>query len=493
MKFPLLYEINTRCWLGELSDTSRANITLANVPDPEFARWPRLGFTHVWLMGVWPTGLRSRAISRALPGCKKNGAESLPHFSDRDIAGSPYAIADYKISGALGGETGLTKFRQKLAARGLKLVLDFVSNHTGLDHRWLDERPELFVQSSTESPDTFFHKTPVGGGWIAHGKDPYFPGWADTAQLDYRNPATRAAVIEELTKVAPLCDGVRCDMAMLALNDVFAKTWERFPSPYPAPETEFWTEAIQAVKRIRPDFVFIAEAYWDLEARLQDLGFDFVYDKRLYDYLVSRNYADAQRHLLALTPRFLEASVHFLENHDEPRIASLLSWPEHRAALLAILGLPGLRLLHEGQLTGATKHVSVHLGRRSPEPLQPEITAYYERLLTTLAMTTIGRGRGALSRPMRAWADNPTAENFVIIQWQDQAPGFELVVVNLAPHDSQCYAPLAIPRLEDYNWEMKNLLGEEIYERRGDDLQRQGLYLDVPGHGAQLFHFQPIL
>ncbi|MBI5386809.1 MAG: alpha-amylase [Verrucomicrobia bacterium] len=492
MNHPLVYEINVRCWLRELSEKLGAKITLGNVPDAEFEGWRRLGFTHVWLMGVWTTGAHSRACSRNLPGLRKLCRDLMPGFSVADVLGSPFAIAGYEVARALGGETGLKKFRRRLAQFGLKLILDFIPNHTGLDHPWLREKPELYVQSPKAARETFRLDTPAGPCWIAYGKDPYFPGWIDTAQLDYRNPATHTAVLDELRGVAALCDGVRCDMAMLMLNDVFARTWTRFPSPHTAPEAEFWATAISAIDETRPDFLFFAEAYWNLEARLQELGFDYTYDKRLYDYLVARNYPEAHRHLSAVSAAFLEHSGHFLENHDEQRITSLLSWPEHQAAALVTLGVPGLRLLHEGQITGATKRVSVHCGRRPVEAPNPKIAAWYERLLTALPTTLVGRGSGEVIHTERAWDRNPTCENFVVIQWQGDAPAFDLVVVNLAMHQSQCYAELTAKGLADHHWQMKNLLGDEVYERRGDDLDRQGLYLDLSAHGAQLFHFEPI-
>ena len=112
--------------------------------------------------------------------------------------------------------------------------------------------------------------------------------------------------------------------------------------------------------------------------------------------------------------------------------------------------------------------------------------------MKTLSGTAVGQGRGELSRPRAAWPGNPTAQDFVIVQWQKQAPEFDLVVVNLALHRSQCYAPLSLERLAVHNWSMKDLLGQECYKRSGDDLQNQGLYLDLPPHGAQLFHFEPI-
>jgi hypothetical protein len=157
-----------------------------------------------------------------------------------------------------------------------------------------------------------------------------------------------------------------------------------------------------------------------------------------------------------------------------------------------ILGLPGMRFLHEGQLTGARRKTPVQLARRSEEPRQAEITNFYNQLLATLRASAVGQGRGQLLRPRAAWSGNPTAQNFVIVQWQSRTPGFEVVAVNLAPHRSQCYAPLTVQHLAAHNWAMKDLLGQEFYKRSGDDLQNQGLYLDLPAHGAQLFQFEPI-
>src|ERR1051325_10844607 len=213
MSSPLLYEINTRCWLRELSERSGERVTLANVPSTEFNRFQKTGFTHVWLMGVWTTGHRSRAIALAAADVWETPGESWGRCHE-DIAGSPYAIAEYRVPEWIGGEEGLKAFRRKLHERGMKLGLDFVPNHVGLDHRWLHERPEFLVQSAVEKPGTFAQETRDGLRWIAHGRDPNFGPWTDTAQLDYRQPGLRAAMIDELQTIASRCDGVRCDMAM---------------------------------------------------------------------------------------------------------------------------------------------------------------------------------------------------------------------------------------------------------------------------------------
>jgi len=488
MPHPLLYEINTRCWLRSLSVEQGRAVTLADVPDTEFDRWQKLGFTHIWAMGVWTTGPRSRAHALDDAGMRQTFAKLLPDWRPDDTPGSPYAIADYRVPASLGGESGLAAFRKRLNARGLKLLLDFVPNHFGLDHPWITEKPELFMLSPAEVAGTFPQQTVSGLRWLAHGKDPNFAPWADTVQINYRRPETRAAKITLLQTIAARCDGVRCDMAMLMLNDVFARTWAHIPEQVSPPTSEFWAEAIPAVKKTSPDFLFLAEVYWGLEARLQSLGFDYTYNKMVFDSLRDGRSTSLQESLLAAPRAQLEAGAHFLENHDERRIASVLSPAEHRAAALLMLGLPGMRFLYEGQLQGRQLQIPVQLGRWPDEPVNPEILAMYEQLLVTLKDTAVGRGEVNLLQPI-GWPDNHTAPNFVIIHWQESPSKFDLVVVNLAPHPSQCRVQLPVKQLAAHDWLMRNLLGAENYRHSGAELAASGLHLDVPAHAAQLFQF----
>jgi len=471
--------------LWSLSQSAGRALTLADVPESEFEIWRDLGFTHIWLMGVWRTGPRGRAHSLQLSELR----QTTPPCADEEIGGSPYAIADYEASASLGGNAALISFRRRLKSYGLKLILDFVPNHLGHDHRWLSERPELFVQSRLKRPDTFRHERGKTQTWIAYGRDPYMGAWVDTVQLDYRNSATREAMRRELQRISELCDGVRCDMAMLVLNEVFAKTWKEHPASFTTPWSEFWTEAIAAVRQRFPDFVFVAEVYWNLETRLQEVGFDFTYDKRLYDYVVARNAAAVQQHLLGQSKQFVERGVHFLENHDERRIASVLTFAEHRAAALLILGLPGLCLLHEGQLSGARERLSVHRMRRQLEADQTEIVEFYATVLKVLQKTSVGQGQPVLLPPREGWPGNPTAINFVAVQWQSNLDSFEVVLVNLAPHPGQCYLDLPTDNLAHSTWQMKDLLGDQVFVRQGSDLKKSGLYIDAPPNAAQLFHF----
>ena len=376
---PLVLEINTRCWLREFSDDAGRDLTLAQVADTEFAAWKKLGLTHIWLMGVWAAGPKSRDAARAQTDLQALCAEAFGEAGGENIVSSPYAIADYTVSAGLGGSVVLAHFRKKLHQYGMGLILDFVPNHVGLDHPWLETRPELFLRSHVAKPHAFPVQTPAGTRWVAHGRDPYFPPWIDTAQLDYSNSATRAAMIELLHSVAQQCDGVRCDMAMLALNDVFGQTWREFPATESLPTAEFWADAITSVKKSHPDFLFIAEAYWNLEPRLHALGFDYVYDKTFYDLVVRRDEKRLRAHVQSVGAAF--NPVRFLENHDESRIASILSAAEHKAAAVLLINQPGMRLLHDGQLTGRKRRLPGQFARYWPEAPDREIADFYQTLL----------------------------------------------------------------------------------------------------------------
>ena len=230
MQHPILYEINTRCWLNELSSQHSSRITLGEIPDVHFLQWQQLGITHIWLMGVWSTGRKGHQQAIKSAPHRQQYDEALRDWSEKDVGGSPYAIADFKVSRTLGGESGLKKFRRKLQKHQINLLLDFVPNHLGLDHPWVSDHPERFVQCDTPDAGSFIGGSSAHPVRLCHGRDPYFDPWKDTAQLDYRRTDTRTAMIDELKAIAGRCDGVRCDMAVLLLNDVFHETWRNHPN-----------------------------------------------------------------------------------------------------------------------------------------------------------------------------------------------------------------------------------------------------------------------
>jgi hypothetical protein len=440
VNFPLLYQINARTWLHELSDRLGRTITLASIPEEEFFKWSEFGFTHIWLMGVWKTGPRAR--EHALRSFRQHWTSdpALTGFSEADVVASPFAIHSYEVAEDFGGDEALASFRKRLHAHGLKLLLDFVPNHVGLDHPWLIEQPELFVRSTTSSSGAFSVENTLNH--IAHGKDPYFPPWIDTAQLDYRNRATQREMISVLQTIADRCDGVRCDMAMLILHDVFAKTWAEFPAAesieLASPEIEFWAEAIQTVKAAHPKFTFMAEAYWDLEPRLQALGFDFTYNKRVYDHLLRDEHPALQERLSEENIGFLTRCAHFLENHDEPRAAAIFSFQKHRPAALLALALPGIRLIHHGQLDGLRIHQRIQLARRPAEVFETNIGSFYERLLRAITASSVGKGVPNILRSVE------TRSSVVGILWN--ADGcVDVAIVNLSAEPARAQFDWASP------------------------------------------------
>ena len=490
MDHPLLYEINARHWISALrkKHADQKALNLGSVPESELEALAEKGVTHLWLMGVWPTGPKSRAQALEHADLRREYGNALPGWTDADVLGSPYAVAALQVSPLLGGDAALARLRKRLTKLGIKLILDFVPNHLGLDHEWILTHPEYFVGQDQPFPDSFPVETASGKRFLAHGKDPYFPGWTDTVQLDYRRPETREAMAGLLEGIAKKCDGVRCDMAMLVLEEVLHRTWSHVPADFEPARGEFWQSATARVKAAQPGFLFLAEAYWDLEGRLCELGFDYAYDKRMYDFIEHDRPWDMQPHLLGLGTANAHRA-HFLENHDEPRIAGSVGLELHRAAAVLALGLPGMRFLHDGQFEGARRFARVQLARRAEEPLDGAVAQLYMDLLPAFKQSGVGRGEYELLVPGRAWDDNPTSQCINIIQWQrpGQEGEFDLVVVNLAPHHAQCRVRLTAGGLAGHGWILSDRLGEERWERDGTELSTTGLYLDLEARGARLF------
>jgi len=280
---PSLFQINTRVWLTELSQGLGRPATLDDIPDTELERLAEMGLDWIWLLSVWQTGPAAQSVSRTNLDWRHQFEETLPDLRETDIAGSGFAIADYTVHSRLGGDAALARLRERLKQRGLRLLLDFVPNHMAPDHRWVEQHPDYFVHGSdadfAKAPQNYCRvRTSRGPLVLAYGRDPYFDGWPDTLQLNYGNPNLQRAMIGELLRIAKQCDGVRCDMAMLVLPEIFERTWHIHVEL-------FWPQATQRVRKQFPRFTFMAEVYWDMEWTLQQQGFDYAYDKGLYDRL----------------------------------------------------------------------------------------------------------------------------------------------------------------------------------------------------------------
>jgi hypothetical protein len=478
---PALYQINARTRLTSLSLDLHRAATLDDVADADLDRIAEDGFELVYLLGVWKTGQAGRTVSRANPGWREEFLRALPDLTEDDICGSCFAVTGYEVAPALGGSNALARLRTRLHKRGLKLILDFVPNHTAPDHPWVTEHPDYYVPGAqadlAREPQNF--RRMENGSVLAYGRDPYFDGWPDTLQLDYANPALQHAMRGELAHVAERCDGVRCDMAMLILPDVFEWTWGKAPEP-------FWPGAVAQVKDEHRGFLFMAEVYWGREWDLQQQGFDYTYDKRLYDRLVEGDARKVREHLGA-DRAFQQRSARFLENHDEPRAAATFAPDKHRAAAVVTFLCPGLRFFHEGQSEGAKVRLPMHLCRRPVEPVDEELAAFYRSLLGCLRTAAVREGDWQLLAAHPAWDGNWTHDCFVGQAWEDSEGDRLVAAVNFAGHQSQCYVSLPFADLAGKRWVLGDLLSETRYEREGDVLATRGLYLDMPAWGYHVF------
>ena len=487
-KNPVVYEINTWVWLREVSTKMNFPVTLANVPDEIWDDLLHLHVDAIWVMGAWERSPRGIAISNNHSGNLADFRRALPDFTFEDNVGSPYCVKRYVVDKELGGNQGLAKARAQLARRGIKLILDFVPNHLAHDHPWVSESPDYFIQGNKEDlrddPTTFVQ---LAGDIFACGKDPFYPAWQDVLQVNAFHPGLREAVIETVTGISGQCDGIRCDMAMLVMNDIFEQTWGKRAGSKPG--LEFWEELIPAVKRSNSDFIFIAEAYWDQEWALQQQGFDFCYDKRLYDRLEHDNAQNIRLHLMA-DLGYQSKMIRFIENHDEPRQAVAFPQGKSRAAFLISSTLPGAKLYHQGQFEGRHVKLPVFLRRRPDEPVDAALNGFFLHVLNIIRHPLFKEGHWQLCECF-GWKDNDSFQNLLAWKWYDADDRF-LIAVNYSAQAAQGRVRLQCSELNGKNWRLNDLLSENTFERNGDDIDTNGLYVALGPWQYHLLRFFPL-
>lgn len=480
-----IYEIHTWAWLNQLSRRYQRPITLATVPDEEFKHFQRMD--AIWLMGVWERSPKGRQVAWEHEGLQQDYRRALPDFQAEDVVGSPYSVRRYEVDSTLGGNDGLMRFRERLRLHGLKLILDFVPNHVALDHPWTFSKPAALVQGTLtdleQDPPSFFK---ASNTIFAHGRDPYFPAWTDTTQANAFSDAYRQASIETLLDIGGRCDGVRCDMAMLMTNRIFSQTWDESYVGTPPP-MEYWEAVIPAIKAHHPQFLFMAEVYWDMEYELQQQGFDYCYDKRLYDRLEHDDAIAIRDHLNA-DIEYQNHLIRFIENHDEPRAITSLGLDRSQLGALLVATLPGAKLWHEGQFLGHKIKLPVQLGRRPEEPNHKGLHLFYQELLQESHHEVYQKGEWQLRSVNKAWPENDSNQYIIAYTWHYE-DSRRLLTINYSNHRSQCRVPLPEFGLEGHTWHLTDLLNHNTYERIGDPMVHDGLYIDLEPWSAHLFSF----
>lgn len=486
----VIYEVNTWVWLTDLSQRYAKPITLANVPDEALDQLALPGVDVVWLMGVWE---RSPYGQRNALKWQHQYRPALPDLTEADVIGSAYSIGEYQAAAAIGGRRGLASFRLRLRERGVRLMLDYVPNHVGTDHPWTHNL-EYVIRGTPDdlisrSSDFFAAQDSKGREIVlAHGRDPYFPGWADTCQLNAFSPALRRAVVDQLLDIAAQCDGIRCDMAMLMMNDIFATTWHGFVGDKPA--VDYWVEIIPQIKAKHPDFLFVAEVYWNMEYPLLQQGFDFAYDKVLYDRIVAGDVYKLRQHLVASLD-FQKQMMRFIENHDEPRAMSALGDKRSYPAATLICTLPGGLLLYEGQFVGRKVKLPVQIGRGPHEKPDKDLEAYYHRLLRETRDPVYQHGQFYLFDIAPVGPDNHSHHNLLAYGWFSDGD-YRLIVVNLT--GAQSYGRINLSPFKGIDqkaWRLFDVTDGAEYHRSGAEMTRDGLFIALEAYESHVFRFEP--
>ena len=479
---PHILEINTRAWLNRLQDKFGHAFSLGDVPEEALNNFQAMGFDAVWLMGVWQESPAAREIARNHEDIQNQIRAAKPDFNKDDISASPYAVYAYQVDPVFGGNEALQKLRARLREKGISLLLDFVGNHMAIDSPVVEEHPEYFINTGTHAPhahgDWFFQNK--NGVYISHGRDPYFSPWTDTAQLNYFNPQTRAFMLENLRQISHLCDGVRCDMAMLSLNKVVRDTWWEFVGGE-MPSTEFWHEALEAIREEYPEFIFIAEVYWGLEWDVQEMGFDYTYDKVLYDRLRFSTPENIKAHLGA-EHLYQMRSIRFTSNHDEEEALKAFGREKSLAASTIIATLPGARMFHLFQILGRQVRMPIQY-MKADFQRDDGVYEYYRKLLQIASAPAFHGGQWFL-RDIVPLEDD-SARHILSWQWKQMNTG-KLIFINYS--DAPAKGTLPLKAVGSKTAELiEEFSGEKIY--LSPEMQAQGLSVHLQPYQCKIFSY----
>jgi len=363
--------------------------------------------------------------------------------------------------------------------------LDFVPNHSAVDCQWTSVDPSFYVRAPQLVPP--YDSSRFLSNGIAYGYSGWGKAWTDTAQFNYWNMDLRNAITEQLMNVASYSDYIRCDMAYLALNDVIQQIWPQEMSywGYTEPATEFWTEAIAQVKD-KYDVKFLAEVYNEWAPKIREVGFDYAYDKTLYDHLGTGNLEDIRNYISSTPLEVHQRSAHFVENHDEPRAATFFGTNSRAdAANAVVMTLPGMRFYFDGQERGYFNKLEVHLRRGTPESSHVGVVKYYDALRSVLSKPLFNLGKWTYRN-----VNGSDAWRLMTWEWEYNYEKL-LVVINFS--DAEGSGSIVCPEAQPVNGNdtihVTELLTGTIFTQSAVQMSSSGLGVVVGSWSVQMFQY----
>ncbi len=385
---------STFVWLYQLSEKYHKPIKhLDQIPIEELESLRSFGVNGLWLIGIWERSPASKIIKEL--------------YGKKNAIASAYSIYDYRITNDLGGEDAYLKLKTKTNNAGLKLGCDMVPNHTGIDSSWVIDHPDWFIQAKRNPSPEFKYNSPnlspdpraeirieegyytqTGAAevfqfrynssekniYIYHGNDGTSMPWNDTAQLNYLNPETRAAVREVILGVAEKFDIIRLDAAMTLTKQHYKRLWfpyiggskyiptrgnynmndSEFDDQIPR---EFWIEVLEDIKEKEPDTLLFAEAFWLMEGFfIQHLGMDRVYNSAFMNLLrdeENKKFKQCIKDMITTDPLFLEQLVNYQSTPDEePAFFQFGNKDKYFGVCKLLATMPGLPMFGHGQFEG---------------------------------------------------------------------------------------------------------------------------------------------
>jgi len=482
-----MLELSTRPWIYYLSQKYGKQFQkLSDIPDQEFQQIKEMGFDFVWMMGVWQLGEFGLNYDRTNQQLLQEYSQVLPGYTIDDIIGSPYAVTNYTCNYELGSDEDIFNMKTKLNEIGLKLMLDFVPNHSAVDCNWTSSDMDYYILSPKGIP---IDPSKYMSNRIAYGSAGWGQSWFDTAQFNYWNPQLRKVRMQQIAHVASLSDGIRCDMAYLLVNSLFGSNWaENLQSwGWNEPSTEFWSDAISYVKQLYPSVLFLAEVYDPYMQTLLDQGFDYVYEKDLYDLIYDNNLDNIRSWLSNSGENYISHGAHFIENHDQPRAPSYFgSWEKADAAALLTFTIPGLRFYWMWQFNGYSNQLDIHLRREEPEPAVPQVQQFYPIFLNITNSDVFRYGTWTylgVSGSNSAWRliayrwEYENEKRLCVINYSDTSGSGSIVLSNAQPLNGNDTVPVT------------ELLSGVTYYRSASQMRNQGLFVVVNPWFGQIFEY----